>query len=198
MAAATCGRPGKQGTSILTHSGTANIVNFKRNYQESESQSEEKGKLDTLAALLHKLTELQCELAQQYYNTHGHFSKLYQNIVTGEDEFVHFRAIGMSQLLHNPAPSLNYGGQGAGKAQQLGCDLLYKVFKGDTRLVRSLLQANGFEHTEGHDWNLLWASGNCKHYLYEGLNEWQKINHFPSSSELTRKDKLAINVRRMQ
>jgi hypothetical protein len=104
----------------------------------------------------------------------------------------------MSQLLHNPAPSLNYGGQGAGKAQQLGCDLLYKVFKGDTRLVRSLLQANGFEHTEGHDWNLLWASGNCKHYLYEGLNEWQKINHFPSSSELTRKDKLAINVRRMQ
>ena len=77
-------------------------------------------------------------------------------------------------------------------------ELLYKVFKGDTRLVRSLLQANSFQHTEGHDWNILWASGNCKLYLYEGLNEWQKINHFPNSFELTRKDKLAINVRKMQ
>lgn len=76
--------------------------------------------------------------------------------------------------------------------------MLYKVFKGDTKLVRSLLQANGFQHTEGHDWNVLWASGNCKLYLYEGLNEFQKINHFPNSFELTRKDKLAINVRKMQ
>lgn len=44
----------------------------------------------------------------------------------------------------------------------------------------------------------MWSSGNCKQYLYEGLNEWQKINHFPRSFELTRKDKLALNVRRMQ
>ena len=72
------------------------------------------------------------------------------------------------------------------------------MFKGDTKLVRSLLEANSFQHTEGHDWNLLWSSGNCKQYLYEGLNEWQKINHFPQSYELTRKDKLAINIRRMQ
>jgi tubulin polyglutamylase TTLL5 len=72
------------------------------------------------------------------------------------------------------------------------------VFKGDTRLVRSLLQANYFQHTEGHEWNLLWTSGNCKQYLFEGLNQWQKINHFPQSFELTRKDKLALNVRRMQ
>ena len=45
---------------------------------------------------------------------------------------------------------------------------------------------------------MLWSSGNCKLYLYEGLNEWQKINHFPASHELTRKDKLAVNVRNMQ
>jgi tubulin polyglutamylase TTLL5 len=64
--------------------------------------------------------------------------------------------------------------------------------------VRSILEANYFKHTEGHDWNVLWSSGNCKLYLYEGLNEWQKINHFPASFELTRKDKLAINVRKMQ
>jgi tubulin polyglutamylase TTLL5 len=34
--------------------------------------------------------------------------------------------------------------------------------------------------------------------LYEGLNEYQKINHFPQSYELTRKDRIALNVRRMQ
>ena len=99
-------------------------------------------------------------------------------------------------MLQNPPPSLNYGGLSQHKTQQ-GIELLYKVFKGDTKLVRSLLYANGFQHTEGHDWNVLWPSGNCKLYLYEGLNEWQKINHFPNSFELTRKDKLAINVRKM-
>ena len=78
----------------------------------------------------------------------------------------------MSQLLKNPAPSLNYGGQSSAMKPQYGIELLYKVFKGDTRLVRSLLQANHFQHTEGHEWNILWASGNCKQYLYEGLNEW--------------------------
>lgn len=114
-------------------------------------------------------------------------------------DFIHFKTIGMSQLLHNPAPSLNYGGLSSqNKNIAQSSELLYKVFKGDTKLVRSLLEANNFQHTEGHDWNLLWSSGNCKQYLYEGLNEWQKINHFPQSYELTRKDRLAINVRRMQ
>jgi tubulin polyglutamylase TTLL5 len=80
----------------------------------------------------------------------------------------------------------------------LGTELLYKIFAGDTKLIRSMLEANGFSHTESHDWNILWSSGNCKSYLYEGLNEYQKINHFPSSFEITRKDKLALNVRKMQ
>jgi len=61
-----------------------------------------------------------------------------------------------------------------------------------------MFEANGFSHTESHEWNVLWSSGTCKSYLYEGLNEYQKINHFPQSFELTRKDKLAINVNRMQ
>jgi hypothetical protein len=64
--------------------------------------------------------------------------------------------------------------------------------------VRSLLEANGFRYTEGHDWNVLWASSSCKAYLYEGLNEHQRINHFPSSYEITRKDRLAHNIARMQ
>ena len=34
--------------------------------------------------------------------------------------------------------------------------------------------------------------------MYEGLNENQKINHFPLSNELTRKDRLCYNMVVMQ
>ena len=103
----------------------------------------------------------------------------------------------MQQLLHNAPPAINYAMRGHNGADH-STELLYKIFRGDTKLVRSLLEVNGFSHTESHEWNLLWSSGSCKSYLYEGLNEYQKINHFPSSFEITRKDKLAINVNRMQ
>ena len=61
-------------------------------------------------------------------------------------------------------------------------------------MVRSLLENNNFYHTDGHDWNVLWTCTSCKPYIYEGLNQYQKINHFPNSFELTRKDRLCLNV----
>lgn len=70
--------------------------------------------------------------------------------------------------------------------------------KCEAKLVRSTLEAHGFHYTEGHDWNILWVPMIVKPYLYDGLNEYQKINHFPSSYEITRKDKLCMNVLRMQ
>lgn len=51
-------------------------------------------------------------------------------------------------------------------------DLLYKVLKANVKMVRSVLEANSFTHTEGHDWNVLWTCQPCKSYLYEGLNEF--------------------------
>ena len=99
-------------------------------------------------------------------------------------------------MLNDAPPSLGYARSYANNNDT--CELLYKIFRGDTKLVRSMLEANYFAHTESHEWNILWSSGACKAYLYEGLNEYQKINHFPSSQEITRKDKLAINVAKMQ
>lgn len=68
----------------------------------------------------------------------------------------------------------------------------------DNKLIRSMLEAAGFTATESHEWNILWSSSSCKSYLYEGLNEYQKINHFPQSHEITRKDRLCFNIVRMQ
>jgi len=58
-------------------------------------------------------------------------------------------------------------------------EMTYKLLKGDTKLIRSLLEANNFAYTESHDWNVMWSSSSCKSYLYEGLNDYQRINHFP-------------------
>lgn len=37
-------------------------------------------------------------------------------------------------------------------------DLLFKLIKTDGRLIRAVLENNGFLHTESnHDWNVLWT-----------------------------------------
>lgn len=65
--------------------------------------------------------------------------------------------------------------------------MLFKLLNADVRLVKSILLTHGFEQTESHDWNVLWTNTIGKPYLYTGLNEFQKVNHFPSSYEITRK-----------
>jgi tubulin polyglutamylase TTLL5 len=44
----------------------------------------------------------------------------------------------------------------------------------------------------------LWTNNSAKAYLYEGLSEYQKINHFPMSYEISRKDRLCLNLVKMQ
>lgn len=42
-------------------------------------------------------------------------------------------------------------------------------------------------------------SSSATSYFYERLTPFQqKINHFPGSNELTRKDKMALNIKKMQ
>ena len=76
--------------------------------------------------------------------------------------------------------------------------IYYKMLKCDSKLARFVFEINGLVQTDRHDWNVLWTHTQGKSYFYERLNLHQKINHFPASSELTRKDRLCMNVRRMQ
>ncbi|NWH62515.1 TTLL5 polyglutamylase, partial [Geococcyx californianus] len=78
--------------------------------------------------------------------------------------------------------------------------LSYKIVQTDSRLVRSILTAHGFRevHANSTEYNLMWTGSHLKSYLLRSLTDIQKVNHFPRSYELTRKDKLYKNVRRMQ
>ncbi|NXI88767.1 TTLL5 polyglutamylase, partial [Rhipidura dahli] len=76
----------------------------------------------------------------------------------------------------------------------------YKIVRTDSRLVRSILTAHGFHevHPNSTDYNLMWTGSHLKPYLLRSLTDIQKVNHFPRSYELTRKDRLYKNVSRMQ
>ena len=72
------------------------------------------------------------------------------------------------------------------------------MHRADAKLVKATLETNGFVLTEGHDWNVMWSSRGVDTHIYEELQDYQKINHFPHSSELTRKDRLIANVIKIQ
>lgn len=77
-------------------------------------------------------------------------------------------------------------------------ELSFRLYKNDIKLVRNVLESAGFTQTENHDWNLLWVTSAPKPYLYDRLNPYQKISHFPNSIEITRKDRLTAVIKKMQ
>ena len=68
----------------------------------------------------------------------------------------------------------------------------------ECRLLQTLLEDHGFELTTSPNFNLLWLNCPVKPALLLGLNKYQKINHFPRSQELTRKDLLARSLGSMR
>ncbi|KAM4013858.1 tubulin polyglutamylase TTLL5 isoform 2-T2 [Anomaloglossus baeobatrachus] len=78
--------------------------------------------------------------------------------------------------------------------------LAYKMVRTDSRLVRSILSAHGFQevNANSNEFNLMWTGSHIKPHVMRCLAGFQKVNHFPRSYELTRKDRLYKNVQRMQ
>ncbi|CAH1261959.1 TTLL5 [Branchiostoma lanceolatum] len=78
--------------------------------------------------------------------------------------------------------------------------LSYKMVRTESKLVRSILASHGFHevHPNSNDFNLMWTGSHLKPFSLRCMHEFQKINHFPRSYELTRKDRLYKNIQRMQ
>ncbi len=76
----------------------------------------------------------------------------------------------------------------------------YKIYKGDVALIRYTLEDNGFREAVNNlqEWTVMWSVCNMKSQVYQALGKYQKVNHFPRSIEITRKDCLCRNVTKMQ
>ncbi|XP_047677194.1 tubulin polyglutamylase TTLL5 isoform X2 [Tachysurus fulvidraco] len=79
-------------------------------------------------------------------------------------------------------------------------NLAFKIVRTESRLIRNILLNHGFHevHPNSNDFNLMWTGSHLKAYLLRSLQDFQKVNHFPRSNELTRKDRLYKNIQRLQ
>ena len=75
----------------------------------------------------------------------------------------------------------------------------FKILNCDIKIVRYTLEDNGFKEVKDNniDWTVMWYWGSIKTQIYQALTKFQKVNHFPKSSELTRKDRIWENMNRM-
>ena len=48
------------------------------------------------------------------------------------------------------------------------------------------------------DWNLWWRTSRFRLCDYENIFMWQRLNHYPKSTGITRKDCLVRNLKRMK
>lgn len=78
--------------------------------------------------------------------------------------------------------------------------MTYKIFQTDTRLINLLLQSHGLMEVPMNetDFNVLWMGSHPKPDILRNLMPYQKVNHFPRSYEITRKDRLYKNIEAMQ
>lgn len=83
---------------------------------------------------------------------------------------------------------------------RLGPDLgFYYRLNTEVKLIRSTLEDNGFlEANKRQEWTVLWGNGMFRSQVYEFLTRYQKVNHFPKSHEITKKDCLFKNLTRMR
>ncbi|KAF4752974.1 hypothetical protein FOZ63_005667, partial [Perkinsus olseni] len=74
----------------------------------------------------------------------------------------------------------------------------FRLSHSDAPLIRETLLGSGLVQINGPGWVLSWSGGHPKEHTFQQLQEWQRINHFPRSSELTRKDRLWSHYAAMQ
>ena len=84
--------------------------------------------------------------------------------------------------------------------QPLDRGYYYKLFKNSIPLIRYTLEDNGFRESVNskQEWCIMWSVSNMQSNIYYGMGKYQKVNHFPRSAEITRKDFLYNNISKMQ
>lgn len=65
-------------------------------------------------------------------------------------------------------------------------------------IVSKTFMGNGLCPTSGKDFLVQWSGPGMREFAYQGLHEFQRVNHFPGSTELTRKDRLWEHFKEMK
>lgn len=65
-------------------------------------------------------------------------------------------------------------------------------------VINALLHSNGFSRTRSTDFSVWWGSRKVRHSELKSLKRWQRINQFPNTFGITRKDNLCRNIVKMQ
>ena len=77
-------------------------------------------------------------------------------------------------------------------------ELSYQLARTESRLLRTLLHDHGFRPTSSSNYNLCWHNGHVAPSTLLALNEYQKVNHFPNTQQITRKDLMARTLSAMR
>lgn len=78
-------------------------------------------------------------------------------------------------------------------------NITFKFTNTETKLLKRILASHGLrEANENGSFNLLWTGLHMKPDILRSLKPYQRVNHFPRSYELTRKDRLYKNIEKMQ
>eukprot|EP00427_Karlodinium_veneficum_P013428 CAMPEP_0169066696 /NCGR_PEP_ID=MMETSP1015-20121227/3099_1 /TAXON_ID=342587 /ORGANISM="Karlodinium micrum, Strain CCMP2283" /LENGTH=777 /DNA_ID=CAMNT_0009125403 /DNA_START=114 /DNA_END=2448 /DNA_ORIENTATION=- len=88
--------------------------------------------------------------------------------------------------------SLKLIGSSTAATSQYGCKL-FRIQRVHAPIVTKTFCGNGLLPTNGNDWIVQWSGPGMRESGYQNLNEFQRLNHFPGSTELTRKDRLWEN-----
>ncbi|VDN29926.1 unnamed protein product [Gongylonema pulchrum] len=78
--------------------------------------------------------------------------------------------------------------------------LRFKMVHCNPALVKTVLHSYGFEQcsTKNPSCNIIWTGSHLRPHALRSLASWQRVNHFPKSFLLTRKDKLYECIGRAQ
>uniref|UniRef100_A0A8C5M3P0 Tubulin--tyrosine ligase-like protein 5 n=1 Tax=Leptobrachium leishanense TaxID=445787 RepID=A0A8C5M3P0_9ANUR len=79
-------------------------------------------------------------------------------------------------------------------------NLRFKLGRFASPLLRDILFAHGFQEALGNskDYNLLWMGPKLNPAICKNLASFQKVNRFPNTRELGRKDSLCKNIRALR
>ncbi|KAE9556711.1 hypothetical protein FO519_000117 [Halicephalobus sp. NKZ332] len=75
-------------------------------------------------------------------------------------------------------------------------NMCFKMVKSDSRLIKSVLFSYGFLHCsrKNPNVNVIWSNTHMPGHVLRSLLPWQRLNHFPRSVSITKKDLLHQNL----